>query len=312
MRLEVLHKAKSPEFNPTLIRYQKEAVSAPANLTDLARWEMSRLSPAQTLAWLQTLPTTTRTNQPSALLMAECQLAMKDWKGMQVSLQTQNWGDLDYERHGLLAWSLQKQNLDSSKAEWQEALSATKNRLVALKTLLGIAQQLQWANQADQILWIIADFYPGDKDAWLTLRQNLIVTGRTRSLLQLTSIELGRNPSELWLKNDLALIALLLNADEVKPHALALAAYNQDRTNASVASTYAFSLYLQGKPAEALKVMQQLKASQLADPGIAGYYGLVLKANGHKAEAISYLKLAANSQLLPEERLLFTKAETDP
>jgi len=127
--------------------------------------------------------------------------------------------------------------------------------------------------------------------------------------MQLTSIELRRNPSSLALKNDLAMMAMLLNAQELKPYDLALAAYQQDPKNPSVAATYAFALYQQKKPAEALKVMQALNPKALEAPEIASYYGLILKANGQLAGAKTYLKLSAKATLLPEEKALFDQAK---
>jgi hypothetical protein len=52
-----------------------------------------------------------------------------------------------------------------------------------------------------------------------------------------------KNPADLANKNNLAVTALLLNATELKPHDLAREVYQKSNTNASFASTYAFSLY---------------------------------------------------------------------
>jgi hypothetical protein len=128
--------------------------------------------------------------------------------------------------------------------------------------------------------------------------------------MQLFKQELERNPGDLTLKNNLAMTALLLDAKELKPYDLAREAYQQAPTNASYASTYAYSLYLQGKSAEALKVMQQLELQDLDSPNRAGYYGLILKATGSNAKAKAYLDLTSKAALLPEERMLFDHAKT--
>ena len=128
--------------------------------------------------------------------------------------------------------------------------------------------------------------------------------------MQLFSQELQRTPSDLAAKNNLAMIALLLDAKELKPYDLAREVYQQAPTNASFASTYAFSLYMQKKYAEALKVMQQLKPQDLEIPAIAGYYGLILKATGNGAKAKGYLDWTSKARLLPEERKLFAQAKS--
>ncbi len=95
---------------------------------------------------------------------------------------------------------------------------------------------------------------------------------------------------------------------KINPHALALEAYQSVGTNADAAATYAFSLYLQHKPADALKVLEKMKPADLENPSIAGYYGLVLQATGNKSKARKYLDLTAKAKLLPEERTLMERA----
>jgi len=189
-------------------------------------------------------------------------------------------------------------------------LNEANGKKIALNALFREAAQWNWSSEAEQILWTLVNSFPDEQQAAQTLRHGLIVEGRTRSLMQLISILARRNPSDVELQNDLAMVALLLDAQELKPHDLAREAYQKEPKNPSIASTYAFSLYLQQKPAEALKVMQQLDLRTLSIPGIGTYYGLILKANGHLPEAKAYLNLSSKaSGLLPEEKTLFAQAK---
>jgi hypothetical protein len=54
--------------------------------------------------------------------------------------------------------------------------------------------------------------------------------------------------------------------------------------------------------------MQQFTPQELQNPSIAGYYGLILKANGNKTEAKDYLNRISKAQLMPEEQALFDQA----
>ena len=127
--------------------------------------------------------------------------------------------------------------------------------------------------------------------------------------MQLYTVEAKRHPDSLSAKNNLAMLALLLNAQELKPNQLAQEVYQKAPTNANYASTYAFSLYVQGKPAEALKIMDRLSAKDLEEPSAAGYYGLILKAANQPAKARPYLELADKARVLPEERKIFDRAK---
>jgi len=127
-------------------------------------------------------------------------------------------------------------------------------------------------------------------------------------LLELFGIMAKRFPSDIEMKNNVAFVAMLLNAQELDPYDLASEVYQKAPQNPSYAATYAYSLYLQGKYPEALKVMQQIAPKELQNPSIAGYYGIILKANGNLESARAYLKLTVKAQLLPEEQALFQQA----
>jgi Flp pilus assembly protein TadD len=174
--------------------------------------------------------------------------------------------------------------------------------------LLRLAAVWNWRTEGEELLWAIYNRYPDEKWAFAALNQTLYVGGRTRPLMNLYSQQLKRAPSDLGMKNNLAMTALLLDAKEMKPYELAQEIHQKNPTNSTFVSTFAFSLLSQGKNAEALKVMETLPAKELEDPSIAGYYGLILKANGNKSKAAAYLGWATKAAMLPEERKLMDQA----
>ena len=309
LRLEVLQQAKSPEFPSALSIYQHEAAATPAKLSNMALWLMQKKSPAESLAWLQSLPGPTQTNQPAATLIAQCQIHLGQWHRLQTSIQNQNWTELEFVRHAFLARALHGQELQqAATSEWSVALNLASDQKGALISLFRLSAEWQWRSEAEELLWILVNRYPEERWAAPVLMQTLMNGGRTRPLMQLFGVLSRRTPTDLEMKNNLAFTALLLGANELNPYALAQAAYAGTPKNPSFAATYAYSLYLQKKNAEALKVMQQLAAQDLANPAIAGYYGLILKATGNAEKARSYLNLALKVRLLPEEQTLFQQA----
>jgi tetratricopeptide (TPR) repeat protein len=309
LRLDVLLKDKNPELNSTLAACERDAAESPAQLSGMAVWLMKNLSPEQALAWLQTLPNPTRTNQPAAPLMAECQLRMGDWKKLQAGIQGQNWNDLEFVRHAFLARALRGQDLqEASAGEWVVALNIANDQKGALISLSRMAAAWQWHSETEALLWLVVNRYPEERWAPPVLMQSLINGGRTRPLLQLFGLLSRRNPADLEMKNNLAFAALLLGAQELNPHELAKEVYSKWPQSPAFAATYAYSLYLQKQYADALKVMQALAAKDLDNPAVAGYYGLVLKAAGNAEKAKVYLRLALRIKLLPEEQALFQQA----
>jgi Flp pilus assembly protein TadD len=310
LRLRVLQDTKSTAFRPTLASFQREASGDPAKIFELTMWQMTRTSPGDALNWLQSLPPNTQTNQTVELLTAQCCTVLHEWAKLQTTIQMQNWGELEYARHAFLSRALRGQGLaDSSKAEWELALQGAGNEKVKQAGLLQLAVQWNWQSEGEEILWTIVNRYPDEQSAMQTLVKLMYADGRTRSLMQLFVLQLKRNPSDLSAKNDLAMTALLLDARELKPYDLAREVHEQSPTDASYAATYAFSLYLQGKNADALAVMKALKTQDLQTPSIAGYYGLILKATGDRVRAKTYLDWAFKGTMLPEEKKLFNSAK---
>ncbi len=310
LRLEVLLETRNADFKPTLANFQREAATNQSKIYELATWEMAKTPAGEALAWLRSLPMNMQTNQPAALLVSECYIASKDWIGLQAWLEKQRWAEMEFLRHAFLSRALRGQELaDTAKTEWAQALKSGNAQKQSLVMLFRLAAQWNWVNEGEDLLWTIVNRYPQEKWATRTLTRALLEGGQTRSLMQLFNQELKRTPSDLAAKNNLATIALLLDAKELKPYDLAREVYQQVPTNSSFAATYAFSLYQQKKSADALKVMRQLNPQELAIPSIAGYYGVILKAAGDGANARIYLDKAAKARLLPEERKLFAQAK---
>jgi thioredoxin-like negative regulator of GroEL len=174
--------------------------------------------------------------------------------------------------------------------------------------LLRVAAQWNWLGDAEDLLWRLISRYPGEKWARDGLARMLLSDGRTRSLMALYGQEAQASPADLSAKNNLAMLALLLDARELRPHELAREVYLKSPANPFYASTYAFSLHIQDKSADALKVFQRLKPQELEQPSIAVYYGMVLQATGNSNKAKKYLDLASKAPLLPEERKLVDRA----
>jgi hypothetical protein len=310
LRLEVLLETGNTDFNPTLVSCQHRAAEDPRKIYEMATWEREKISPEKTLDWLRSLPMKTQTNQPATLLITECYTMTKEWGELHGWLEKQRWAEMEFLRHAFMCRALRGQDLaDTAKTEWEQALKSANAHKQSLVMLLKLAAEWNRVNESEELLWTIVNRYPGEKWAQRALTKILFDGGQTRSLMQLFDQELKRSPSDLSAKNNLATVALLLDAKELKPQDLAFQVYKQIPTNSSFAATYAFSLYLQGKSGDALKVMRQLKPRELANPSIAGYYGIILKAAGDGANAKIYLDKASTARLLPEEQKLFARAK---
>ncbi len=309
LRLDVLRVTTNALLKPSLAAFQREAATNSAKIFELGMWQLLSSSPAETLTWLRTVPQSELTNPPAALLVAECYTMLNDWVGLQRFIEPQLWHDSEFIRRAYSSRALRGQNLAvAAKSQWEGALKAVGGQQAGLARLLQLARAWNWQNEQEEILWRIVNRYPAEKWAFNALNQRLVVSGRTRPLMNLYVQELKRSPNDLVTRNNLAVTALLLGAEELRPHELAAEVYQRSPTNSSFASTYALSLHLLGKNKEALQVMHGINARELEDPSMGGYYGLILKAVGDSAKATPYLAKASKARLLPEERALFDRA----
>jgi tetratricopeptide (TPR) repeat protein len=308
--LGLLHAATNAQQTAFLEGLKREATDNPAKTYEVAKWMLAATGqPQAALAWMKTLPPATHTNLPVPMIEADCYMAMKDWTTLQTNLVAQNWADLDCLRRACLALADRELGLAASaKTEWFAAMKGAENRHELLVQLLATTRAWNWQQEHEDVLWAIANRFPKDGLAVQALTSRLYSTHKTRSLLTLFSVQLQNNRTNLVVMNNLALTAMLLEAWEKKPHELARTLYQQGSTNSAFVSTYAYSLLVQKKAAEALKVIEQLNSQQLEDPALAGYYGLILQANGQRDKAKKYLDLAAKAKLLPEEQKLFDRA----
>jgi Flp pilus assembly protein TadD len=311
LRLNILRSIQSPDFKPALSEFQREAAGNPAKIYEMATWQMGVMgAPAEALDWLYSCPAELHTNQVLTRVAADCYSLMQNWTGLVSFVETQNWHELEFVRHALKTRGLRGQGLTgAAKAEWELTLKATSYQKTPLLMLLRMVAQWKWDSEAEETLWAIVNRYPEEKWAQEALGQVLYANGRTRPLMSLFNQQVKRSPTDLAAKNNLAMTALLLEAQEFKPHDLAREVYQQAPTNSSYISTYAFSLYLQNKYADALKVIQQLKPGELEKPTISGYYALILKATGDPVKAKSYFAYASKVPRLPEEQRLFERAQ---
>jgi hypothetical protein len=309
LSLVALRVSQNNSYAASLAACERDCSGDPEKIRELALWLMDQQQHDHALAWLLSLPLSVQTNPPAAVLISQCQILSRDWVGLQKLASKQTWKNLEFTRHAYLARALREQGLDgAAKAEWDVAMKTAENRLEPLKALFGMTAAWKWRDETQQVLWAIVNNHPKEYWADSELAGELYAAGGTRPLLQLLNLQFNRNPANLDAENNLAITAMLLQANEIQPYKLAQDAYQKAGTNGNYACTYAYSLYLQGKKMEALKIMQSMNPAMLNNASTAGYYGVILKSAGQGANAAPFLKRSLAGVLLPEERDMFQKA----
>ena len=307
--LTILKRAQDAEFKDYLATLQSRALTNAAEVYAVSAWMIANGFADEALDWLGSCPARLRAEQPVPLALVDCYLARKDWVGLQTSLQEQKWDDLEFLRFAFLSRAAAGLNQKwGVEGNWRMAVQEADDRLGPLMALLNLAATWGRDQAREDVLWRIAQRFPRERWTLGELERLYLAAGNTRGLNRVYSTMEGYTPKSFVTENNLAATSLLLKINLPRTYERARDIFSQHPKEAIVASTYAFSLHLQGRTREGLAVLQKLKPEALETPAVALYYGLLLSAAGHTNQGAKYLSLARKSKLLPEEQALATEA----
>lgn len=308
--LEILRQLRAPDFAKYLTNIEQDAISQPANLTALISWMTTRGLSLVAVDFARTLPNETLTKWPVPLAMAEAHAKLRDWAALQTWVENKNWGQTDFMRHAYLALALRGQNKTvAADKEWVAAQKQAAVQPMFLSLLTRATSDWHWEKEWIELLWNLTKYHETRFEALQNLYQKYSDDGDTAGLYRVLVQLAELLPEDGRIQNNFAQISLLLNADVERARKLAADLYRKEQSNPAYVATYAFALHTKGDTKGALKVMGTLNPTELRDPPIAAYYGVLLAAAGDAQSAREYLKLGAAAKLLPEEKTLITKAE---
>jgi Tfp pilus assembly protein PilF len=307
--LTILQQAHSAEFTQYLETVRRLEVTNALEVYGLSSWMLSHGLVDEALGWLTNCPAKVRSEQPVPLALVDCYLVKKNWEALETFLQQEKWADRECLRWAFLSRTAAELNQNqAAEVRWRTAVREAGGRLGPLTALLGLATS--WGRNTDKedLLWQIAQRFPKERWAIRELDRLYLAAGNTRGLNKLYAMMASYDARNFVAQNNLAATSLLLNLNLPKTHELAKEVFTQHPGEAVIASTYAYSLHLQGRTRDGLAVLEKLKADALETPPVALYYGILLSAAGDTNKAGKYLSIAQKSDLLPEEKALATEA----
>jgi predicted Zn-dependent protease len=309
LHLSILHAGGQRNFQSFLKELQPKAAQNPVYVGELASWLNQSGFASEALTWLHALPRQVTGQGLVPLAWADSYIALKKWGELEKYLEAEHWIGQDHIRIALLALAIKNQSGKQGTAfAWDRAIRLASDAPGPLNTLAQLALNWGWVAEAEQALWHAAAKFPTQPWA-LTSLQNLYVARRdTAGLRRVYQTSVRRDPKDKMARNNFAMLSLLLGKDVAAAHADAAELYKAEPGNPVFASTYAFSLHLQGKTKEGLEVLRALKPEELANPAVSVYYGVLLSAAGEGGAAKAYLNRSDKAFLLPEELALVTAA----
>lgn len=307
--LEILQSMGSLQFGGFLQALQERTATNAIEMSALSGWMVEHGMAQKATSWLTNAPVALREHPSVRLAIAEGLFALGDWLGADAILRGQKWGELESMRLALLSRAAMARQEDMTAGlHWRLAVNAAQKRLGSLMWLAAKAGEWGQESAGEEVLWRIAEQFPKQRWALRELAERALATGRTRDMHRVYARMAMDDPEDFQVQNNFAATGLLLQVDLEKAHEKADALYSLRPGEPIIASTYAYSLHLQHRAAEGLAALEQLSSADLRNPGIALYYGVLLRANGETDRAREFLKLAESGRMLPEEQRLLAES----
>lgn len=307
--LQILRAMDQPEFTSQLTELETEAAADPNKLNEMLSWMSVNRMAVLAISWIKTLPPEMLNKRPIPVAVAECYLAASDWDGLTNWCKKDNWQDLEYFRHAYLARSARERDDNLAfESEWNQAIGATGTEGERIFTLQQAVMRWGWKKEGVDLLWRLRNDPLRKAAAMEALYQYYASQDATGDMYRVAAEISEMRKDDTKAANNLAQLALLLRVDLSRAHDVARDLYNRNPKDPTYASTYAYSLFVQGKPSQAVQVMSELPRETVERPELAVYYGIFLAAAGDNGKAAEYLARGSSAKLLPEEKAQYEAA----
>lgn len=327
---EKLRSAPEPGFGERLLilraldRYDRDAYEAylkkvmaaaegdVAAIRALARFLNARAQRARLREWIEALPEEFRDDQEVNMQYIETLVFLEDLPALEARLRTLPWERDDFYRNAILARTLREQGREREAAEaWQRAVIASADNARDQRLLYLQAKSWNWESERLDLLSRIYQRNPREQWAFVELFAHYQTARDTPKLTELFARQVEVNREDVQARNNLAYLWLLRETHLSRAYALAQEIYRQEPENPQFRTTYAFSLYRQGRFAESLKVFEEMEDAQLNDPQRSLHYSLILAANEKWEQALAASEKVPEQNLFPEEDRLLAKIKSE-
>lgn len=306
--LDFLHQLNNPEFSAYLTTLEKEVAANSSDLSALLSWMSQNNLNLLALDFLKSLPVESSQKWPAALAIAEIYGRLGDWTKLEMATKGASWQQFDFLRHAYLARALRgEEKPAAAEHEWAAAVKGASAQSESLLALVRASSGWKWTDETVDLLWTITKYPEKEGEALQTLYRLYATNSDSQGLYRVLVRLSERAPDNLDVRNNLAQISLLLNANPDEARRLAAEVYRKAPSNAAYVTTYAYSLLTKGDAKGAVKVMSSLTSEQVRDPSVSAYYGICLAATRNE-QAIEFLHAGQKAHLLPEEKALIDKA----
>ncbi|MBS0656849.1 MAG: hypothetical protein JSR82_01220 [Verrucomicrobia bacterium] len=194
---------------------------------------------------------------------------------------------------------------------WTRALALAVKEPAALPVLQRCTREWNWPREQLAVLREIGVLSPQDRVALRAWYDFAAVQRDTVNVADAARALLAAGENSLQIRNDYATANLLLGQDMARAAQIALENYNSQPGGIVYVGTYAGSLRLLGRPADALRVLDEADTRGLKHPALTFERALALQALGRRAEAREIVEKLPAADRLPEHNALLKRLKEE-
>jgi hypothetical protein len=310
--LEFYRQLDEKKFAALLEKVKPVAARNPLDLTLLMDWLNKNGLGSEVLKWTEKLPAEITTNPPPAIAIADAFAEAKNWSRLKRWTRSGGWGDSEYLRLAYQAYSSKQSRQTSSDAEfsslWRSAERAAAEQTDREINLARLASKWNLSAEAEQLWLRVAKEAPLRREALDALSRIYRANNDLPNLYKIAQRLHENSPNEPGLAANCARLALLVDQNPAEGHHLAKETYDHAPDDVNVAMTYAYSLYMLGRTAEGVAIMNKLPPQGLHDPHAAVYAAVLLLDENQAPAAQEYILAAQGGPIFPEEKKLLDEA----
>jgi hypothetical protein len=310
--LDFYRKLDQKKFSALLEKVKPVAARNPHDLALLMDWMNKNGLGSDVLKWMEKLPSEMTTNPPPAIAIADAFAEAKNWSRLRRWTRGGGWGDSEYLRLAYQAYSSRQSRQASAEAEfsalWHSAERAAGEQTDREINLARLASSWNLGTEAEQLWLRVARDAPMRREALDALFRIYRANNDLPSLYKIAQKLHENSPNDTGIAANCARLALLVDQNPAEGHRLAKETYDRAPDDVNVAVTYAYSLYMLGRSAEGIAVMNKLPPKAVHDPHAAVYAAVLLLDENQAPAAQEYVFAAQAGPIFPEEKKLLEEA----
>jgi len=306
--LNFYRKLDAKKFDALLEKVKPVAAHNSGDLGLLMDWMNENGLAPEVVKWMDKLPAATTAKPPPAVAIAAAFAEQKNWSRLRRWTRSESWGEEDYLRLAYQGYAARQSRQSSADAEfdtlWRAALHAAADRPEREIRLARLASKWNLPIESEELWSRLSRTPPSRREALDALYRLYRGNNNLKKLYEVLQHLHEASPNEIGIITNLARLGLNIEQNTKQAQQLAKQAYERAPNDVSSVVTYAFSLYVQGRTAEGLEVLQKLPPEALHESHAAVYAAVLLLDVNQTDAAKEFIQAAKRGPLYAEEKRL--------